>query len=237
MKAPRESSLYPIVEKWMKRHFLCFKTGVDTGLKHSRVDVVGVRDIGGDLSGDVETIAVEVKKTGSPFATTSGQTLGYNVYANRVYLAESRKEPFSLEEVDIASHLGIGLIQIRGAKCSEIRSSPFYTPIRKLNLLLLDRLGLGRCQFCGCSFKTGDAKHQYSNMTREKVQKAIEEKKGLIFWNYEVAERKDKLGVRVAPDSTNERRFVCPDCVRNLLSIEPQRIDGWIKDYLREHKS
>lgn len=92
MKAPRESSLYPIVERWMKRHFLCFKTGVDTGLKHSRVGVVGVRDIGGDLSGDVETIAVEVKKTGSPFATTSGQTLGYNVYANRVYFAESRPQ-------------------------------------------------------------------------------------------------------------------------------------------------
>ena len=31
MKIQREPSLYPIVEKWMKRHFLCFKTGVDTG--------------------------------------------------------------------------------------------------------------------------------------------------------------------------------------------------------------
>ena len=133
MKTQREPSLYPIVERWMKRHFLCFKTGVDTGSSYGRIDVVGVRDIGGDLAGSVETIAVEVKNPGLPFTTTSGQTLGYRVYANRVYLAESRKKPFTPEEIDIASHLGIGLIQVRQGECREIRSSPFYSPMVRFN--------------------------------------------------------------------------------------------------------
>ncbi len=85
MRTPPEKRVYTTVQKWMKQHFVCFKTGINTGLRISRIDVVGVRDIGGDLSGEIQTIAVEVKKEGSPFATTSGQTLAYNVYANRVY--------------------------------------------------------------------------------------------------------------------------------------------------------
>jgi hypothetical protein len=231
MKTQRESSLYPIVKSWMKQHFRCFKIGTNTGLAYSRIDIVGVRDSGGDLSGDVETIAIEVKQAGSPFATASGQTLGYKVYADRVYLAESRKTPFSFEELGIASHLGIGLVQIRGRKCSEILSSPPHKPLVRLNLLLLDQLGLGRCQLCSCFFETGGTKREYSNLAREDTWKAIEKEKGLIFWNYEVADRKDKFGIRVAPDSTNERRFVCPDCVSNLLTIQDKRIKSWLAEF------
>jgi hypothetical protein len=231
MKTPSEKSLYPIVERWVKRHFLCFKTAINTGLRHSHADVVGVRDIGGDLSGDVETIIVEVKGGSEPFATASGQTLGYNVYSNRVYLADVRAKIFTQDELQIASHLGIGLIQIRDGKCSEVLSSPFYNPIRRLNLLLLDQLGLGRCQLCGCFFETGGSKREYSNMVREDVAKAIEKEKGLIFWNYAVAERKHKLRIRTAPDTSYERRFICPECVQNLLSLQEKRIKGWFSHY------
>lgn len=234
MKSRPEKSLYPVVERWMKKHFLCFRTGINTGLTYSRVDVVGVRDIGGDLSGDVETVAVEVKKAGSPFATMSRQTLGYSVYANRVYLAELRKDPFNWEQMDIASHLGIGLIQIRDGKCREVLSSPSYTPIPRMNLLLLDQLGLGKCQLCGYFFETGGAKRSYSNLTGENVEAAIEKEKGLMFWNRKVAERKDKLGVRSATDSTYERRFVCSECVQNLLALEEKRIKGWFRDFQRK---
>jgi hypothetical protein len=233
MRNRRENLIYPVVERWVKRHFLCFKTATNTGLRHSRVDVIGIRDVGGDLSGQVHTIAVEVKKEGSPFATASGQTLGYNVYANRVYLAELRKEAFSFEEMDIASHLGIGLIQIQNRKCIEVLSSPFYTPIRRLNLLLLDQLGLGRCQLCESFFETGGIKRKYANMTREDVQKAIEKGKGLIFWNYEVAARKHKLGIRVAQDTTYERRFICPECVAQLLALQEKRVESWFSSYQR----
>jgi len=88
----QEKELYPLVERWLKRNFLCFRTAIDKGFKFSRIDILGIRDIGGDLSGDVETIAIEVKRGRSPFAKACGQTLGYNVYANRVYLADLKDQ-------------------------------------------------------------------------------------------------------------------------------------------------
>ena len=80
---------------------------------------------------------------------------------------------------------------------------------------------------CGSFFKTGNkAKNRWSNLTREKLQKAIDDEKGLMFWNQELANRKLRLGVRlVAEDSTRERRYVCPDCVGRLLS-DVSRLQG-----------
>ena len=54
-----EKELYPIVARWLSRHHHCFKTAINTGLLHSRIDVVGVRDVGGDHSGEVETISIQ----------------------------------------------------------------------------------------------------------------------------------------------------------------------------------
>src|SRR3989442_8020878 len=99
----RESGLYPFVERWMLKHFQCFKTVKEKGLKYGRIDVLGVRDVGGDLSGEIESIVIEVKKGITPFAKASGQTLGYRVYANRVYLADLRTASFSSDEIHIAS--------------------------------------------------------------------------------------------------------------------------------------
>jgi hypothetical protein len=65
----KESEMYPPVKKWMVKHFHCFKADVNLGLRYSRVDVLGIRDVGGDLSGEVETIAIEVKRASEPFAT------------------------------------------------------------------------------------------------------------------------------------------------------------------------
>lgn len=216
----KESKLYPIVEKWLKKNHRCFKTAINKGKKESRIDVVGVKDIGGDLSGEVEVISVEVKRGTEPFATASGQALGYKVYANKVYLADFREKPFNNDEISIASHLGIGLIQIQKGKCKEILSSPYYKPITKQNLLLLENLALGRCQLCGSFFEIGNIeKNRFSGLARENLEKAIKDEKGLMFWNREVGERKNKLGIRKSKDgSTFERRFICPDCVYYFIS-------------------
>ena len=210
-----ENTLYPVVERWMRRKFSCFATAVNKGLRHGRIDVIGVRDIGGDLSGAIETIGIEVKRGSFPFANACGQTLGYNVYVNRVYLADLREEGFNRDEEQIASHLGIGLIQVRRGKCAEILSSPFYEPIENLNLRLLETLGLGKCQLCASVFELGfSAKNRYGRLSRENLPRAIKQELGLMFWNREVAERKNKLGLRVTKDGlTNERRFFCPDCI------------------------
>jgi len=217
----------------VKRHFLCFQTTVNKGIRYGRADIIGIRDIGGDLSGDIETIAVEVKKGDSPFLTASGQTFGYNVFAHRVYLADKRDNSFEPDELQIASHLGIGLIQIRGKKCVEVLFSPHYNPNRRFNLALLENLGLGRCQLCESFFGLGDEEKAFTKVTREKVQQAIETGKGLMFWNDEVALRKDKLGIRRALNSIYDRRFICSDCVANLLTIEENRLKSWFSEYGR----
>src|SRR5262249_8604433 len=146
MKRHPEKSLYPAVQRWMKRHFGCFRSAVNKGLRYGRLDAIGVRDVGGDLSGAIETIGIEVKRGSFPFSNACGQTLGSTVYVNRAYLADIREEGFNRNEIQIASDLGIGLVQIRRSRCEEVLSSPFHTPIERLNLALLEALGLGRCQ-------------------------------------------------------------------------------------------
>lgn len=202
----------------MKKHFRCFKSAVNIGLSYSRVDVLGIRDVGGDLSGDVETIAIEVKRRHEPFATSSGQASGYRVYANRIYLAECREREFRPDEIEIASHLGIGLIHIKAGRCKEVLSSPHYTPITRMSLQLIEKLALGRCQLCGTFFEIGSGKdHRFSKVSREDFAKAYNENKGIIFWNRELSERKNRTGVRKTDGTTFERRFLCPDCVSRVL--------------------
>lgn len=221
-KKLREADLYPIVERWMRRHFHCFKTVVDKGLRYGRIDVLGVRDVGGDLSGEVETIAIEVKKGITPFAKASGQTLGYRVYANRVYLADLRKESFTTDEIHIASNLGIGLIEIRGRTCREILSSPYYQPITKLNLGLLESISIGKCRICGSFFETGNSqfnRYSYTNLTSVNMRQAILKEKGLMFWNYEASHRKNKFhAARAKKDTVYDRRFICRECVEVVFA-------------------
>jgi len=219
MKNDRESDLYPSVKKWLKENHLCFKFAQDTGLEHSRIDVVGVADVGGDLSGEVEIIAVEVKRRTGQFAKASGQALGYKVYANRIYLADVRDDKFNPDEIRIASHLGIGLIQIqKNRECKEILSSPYYKPIEKLNLLLLVKLDLGKCQLCGYFFNIRDNEQ---NRTSRNLKKAIRDKKGFMFWNSEVDDRKRKVGnisIRRKGNYIYDRRFICPECIADFFS-------------------
>jgi len=225
MKNIKESDLYPLVEKWLKESHRCFKREEDTGVidkevTYSRIDVVGVRDVGGDLSADIEIIAVEVKRKGAPFAKASGQALGYKICANRVYLAVQQDELFSPDEVNIASHLGIGLIQIKNQECIEVLSSPYYKPIERLSLALLENLQLGKCQICDSIFDISNIE-SYSKvkLRRKTLERAIKYEKGLKFWNWSVAERKRKMGIRDTKDEVSaERRYICPDCIANFFS-------------------
>ena len=77
--------------------FACFKTAQRVGTSFIGIaDVVGVRDIGGDVRGDVEVIAVEVKMSPSNFGKILGQALGYSLFGHKCYLAiilEHRTEP------------------------------------------------------------------------------------------------------------------------------------------------
>ena len=215
-KKPLEKTLYPCVERWLKKHFKCFQTAITKGLIYSRIDVLGIRDVGGDLSGEVESIAVEVKRGMTPFTNAAGQAVGYRVYANRVYLADDREKPFTQVEIDIASNLGIGLILIRDGKCREVLSSPSYRPIQRLQLELFRKLLLGKCQVCGSFFDLGNG--NWSNIADSNLERAIRQEKGLLFVLPEVEKRKIKLGLLKESDGYKNYRFICGDCVGNVLA-------------------
>jgi hypothetical protein len=225
----KEFDLYPIVQKWMMKYFRCFKSGTNIGLRYSRVDVLGIRDIGGDLTGEVETIAIEVKRHAGLFATTSGQAAGYQVYANRVYLAAiTEPDGFKRSELEIANHLGIGLIGIKNGNCQEVLSSPVRHPITRMSMELIECMALGKCQLCGTFFEIGDAErggNRRSRVSRESIDRASENDKGMMFWNRELGERKNKHGLRLTKNgSTFERRYICPDCVQYVLA--PLRVQA-----------
>lgn len=225
-KKMKEKDLYPIVEAYLKRYYRCFKTAADTGLNYSRVDVVGIRDVGGELSGDIEIIVVEVKKGTQPFATASGQASGYKVYANKVYLADLREKPFNQDEIQIASHLGIGLIQIKSKKCKEVLTSPHYANMPKMAFALLEKIRIGQCQFCGSFFEIGNDSNRYSKLiglyrpvyAQKVLKKAFNEEKGLLFYNYEVWARRFKATrLEKHKEYSYERRFVCPTCIQTFF--------------------
>jgi hypothetical protein len=184
------------------------------------VDILGVRDVGGILSGEIEVVCVEVKRGTEAFATASGQALGYSVYADRVYLADFREEGFKPTELEIASHLGIGLIRISERGCKEVLSSPSHNPIPRMALELIARLGLAKCQFCGTVFECGrDRKNRFSNVTKENVALAVSKNKGLMFWLRALSDRKKELGIGRGHDGfTAEKRFVCPECIQHFFS-------------------
>lgn len=217
MKKPAEKTLYPVIARWLKRTHRCFATATNTGLRYSRPDVIGIRDVGGELSGEVETILVEVKRGTQPFATASGQTSGYKVYGNRVYLADLRTTPFTLEELHIASHLGIGLIQIRGTRCYEVLSSPYFEPITRLNLALLEKMRLGYCQICGSIVQLGNVGQSTFRMVSRSLLRAVENEKGYMFWNFQVGNRKHRLGMG-KQSAIYDRRIICADCVKGVFS-------------------
>jgi hypothetical protein len=212
-----ESTLYPIVKTWLVDKFKCFDAHIGKGLRYSRPDVFGVRDVGGEYSGEIETIVVEVKRGAEPFATASGQARGYSVMANKVYLADKRTDGFTDREEQIASRLGVGLIHIHeSGECREVLSSPYHTPITGLWLEMLWKTGWGQCRICGTFVES-----KPGTEAMEDVTEAVTQEKGLRFWSGELAERKKRLGLarkNEDKDDSYQRRIICADCVRTLFS-------------------
>ena len=219
-KPVRESDLYPRVEKWMRSTLSCFATGINTGTRHGRIDVAGLRDVGGDLSGKCELIAIEVKAGRQPFATAAGQAYGYSVYADLTYLADLRPagKDFSDAERAIAARLKIGLIALRGnGRIAEVQTSPLHEPIEGLRLQVIEAMGHAVCSVCSAVFRRGEDGREFANVKRAgvnpgAVKKAVAEGKGYVYWLQEASGRDKKQRSLMY-----RRRYVCPDCVWNLF--------------------
>lgn len=215
-----ERDLYPRVDRWLKARYGCFATKVDVGIRHGRIDVVGLRDIGGELSGTGEVVSIEVKPAGRPFATAAGQARGYSVYANRCYLASARavRPDFNDDEVEIATQLGIGLIAIRKGGLVETLSAPRHQPVERLQLLVVKRVGYSLCAVCHSFFRRGRRDKDWGRLTRSSARsgpiRAAEQGRGYMFWLDEVAKRNPR---RRAGEFLYHRRYLCPDCVENLF--------------------
>lgn len=217
-----ESEHYSLVEKFLRKRFGCFVTTQDRGTTFGRMDVVGIHDIGGDLAGAVEIIAVEVKAGNQPFNTAVGQAYSYSVYADRCYLADCRAgaHPFALQEIDIASKLGVGLLAIRPKGIiSEILASPQYTPLIQMRAKIIEKLRYAQCTICGSIFQRGDDKN-WAKYVSSNITNALRQERGLVYWLEEPGERKDRLKRKY----NYERRYICSDCIWYLYhEIMPER--------------
>jgi hypothetical protein len=211
----REKKLYPLVERYIRRRFECFVSGQNRGTRHGRVDVIGIRDIGGYLNGSFELIGVEVKAGYQPFNIAAGQASGYSVYANRCYLADVRSGPrfFDLEEIDIAGALRIGLLAVTGSKVVQVLAAPPSVPLARLQLELVEKLGYSACSLCGSLFRRSTGRNFTENVSSAGLGKAAEREKGAIFWLFEHAK-----GRRDPRSYVYHRRYLCADCVRTLHS-------------------
>lgn len=213
-----EKDLYPHVERWVKHHYQCWASGINTGVRSGRIDVVGVRDVGGDLSGRSEVIAVEVKAGTQVFTTAAGQAHGYSVMADRCYLADKRTgpNPFDPAELMIAERLGIGLLAIRGNnKTDLVLSAPTNDPIDELRLQVLEKLGLADCSLCGTLFhrNTAESSTGWTGVVRadrdnKDLAAAVKQGRGYMWWLSEAAVARDQKGRK----QDYWRRYLCHDC-------------------------
>ena len=222
--AKKESDLYPTVSEWMGSEAGpdCYKTWTNKGLGDVRPDVIGLRHAGGNLRGDFELITIEVKMSSKRFLTSAGQTGAYGVYADRAYLCCLRGDkPFDDDDIDIASHLGIGLLEIDGHKKVErVLAAPVRQPIPRKRQELIESLGYSVCQICGTPFPhSGDpeVRKSWKGLVRgdsRHLSDAVKKKKSYVWWlqNWSIGlKRLD------AKDLVYDRRYLCSDCVKWLF--------------------
>ncbi len=212
----------------MEAEFGCWETRIKTNVRDvGEIDVLGVRYLGGDLSGQSELIAVEVKPSTSRFAVSAGQAHGYSVVADRCYLAAVCEE-FSPAQVMIAGRLGVGLIRIwqtaaGQTRFREVLTAPANQPVEELRLQAAERLGLAQCSLCQTLFrryldKPEDYKRVHRSQGAGGLDTAAAADKGLVWWLFEQAA---EFG-RIAPgDTTYLRRYLCPACTTALAPGRP----------------
>ena len=180
----KESALYVKVRDWVTSTdgLRCEKAWKNEGLQEARPDVTGLRHAGGrdggHLRGDFELITIEVKKSSGQFLTSAGQAAAYGVYADRSYLCCPRGDkPFDEDSVDIASHLGIGLIEIgEHQEIKRVLAAPARRPIPHKRVELLFNLGFVVCQICDIPFpRSGDVDERkgWGGLRRESARTSI----------------------------------------------------------------
>jgi hypothetical protein len=147
-----EEKLYPLVQRYLRR-----RGYLTLPRKGGRVqaDIVGIRDVGGRYSHEIEVVAVEVKNRKRTRLRYVTQALGYSKFAHRCYLAMPAR--YGEEEVRYARQMGVGLLQIGGKKIREVLSAETKIPTETELTGLLRRFGFVKCIFCGSIVRRSQA--------------------------------------------------------------------------------
>ena len=221
-----EGDLYEPVRKWLEGDLgpRCAATWTNKGPQEARPDVTGLRHVGGNLRGDFELITVEVKNSSARFVTSAGQAGAYGLYADRTYLCCSLADGgFDEDQVEVASHLGIGLLTIDDRhRVSRVLAAPVRHPIARKRLLLLEGLGYVVCQICDSPFPSSQDHESvnrkgWTGLVRsdtKSVADAVDAEKGYAWWLWNWS---NDFGRLDADDTTRDHRYLCRDCVAALF--------------------
>ncbi|MEM3556074.1 MAG: hypothetical protein QXF56_05125 [Candidatus Micrarchaeia archaeon] len=146
---------------------------------------------------------VEVKPKTYHFGKKIGQTLGYSLCTHRVYLA--CKEEFTTPQIELASQLGVGLIQIkRKYGCSEVVGSRLFQPDKEKMLKLLVKMNMGECMLCGSLISLDN----YSNS----FNRALE--RGIPYEFVRDIETKDMPSYKGKEKVVHQWLYICPLCLQ-----------------------
>lgn len=225
-----EADLYEPTQRFLRERVQCWESRIKVGVANvGEIDVLGVRYLGGDLSGHSELIAVEVKESLARFAVSVGQAHGYSIVADRCYLAVLC-DGFTPVQVMIAGRLGVGLIRTwqtptGQTRFEEVLTAPSGSPIEELRLQAVEKLGLGECALCRTLFQRSlHDSRDYKNVTSANgpgaLARAAEHEQGLMWW---LADQAQAVGRARDDGATKVRRYMCPECTWALGSRQPDK--------------
>lgn len=206
-----EEEYYPRIEKFLKKEFDCFATRSKVGDKYvGYADVLGIRDIGGRYSNEIEVVSVEVKKWPGSFGKILGQALGYSLFSHKCYLAIPMRysDKFTQDHREMANRLGVGLIEIKSDHCKEIVTSQHHNPIETLLLRTLENVGYFKCSLCRTLTKVGE------DGWTEVLSTATNENKDKTFYYSRRFEERELLFTKAKDPS--RWIMICKICIQKL---------------------
>ena len=149
------------------------------------------------------------------------------MFAHRCYLAEYERgrRPFTREQIEVALSLGVGLLKIRSRSCGSVEeflSAPARPARHRFVLQMMETIGLAECVLCRAPFKAtykAGVKRADRNDVKLMWRRALDacadgDPTGYLFWSEGSVYKKSAAGDTA---SNTARRYVCPDCLQNLL--------------------
>jgi len=218
-----EADLYPLVRDWLIADgYYCGddqagddgedRWWIDIGTKSTRLDVVGIKSIGGRNHDDVEIVGIEVKKHARATVKDINQTLGYHRFVNRAYFASPGD--YHPDVVQEAVRFGIGLLSIeKASKKRPVRivlTAGMNVPHPEQRANLMKKLWVGQCRLCGLFFE------RYSTWNGEKKP------------SYVVLKRKSRYREGIEGAAEAYEPVLCAECAP-LFGYTKKEVSGGFK--------